>query len=258
MFEAALAEERHRRLKDALARDGLPVTRFRSDAPRLVVVFHALDLEAAAVQAAGWREIRCPAHELVPAEAPTLAWIRTGVGPAAARRVVAALPDVPIEAAICVGFAGALSRALSPRTVVVGDPLLDRSGGETPAPLADSLAMAARAAGLDCVRGGLVTVEEMAETSEEKARLREETNAIAVDMESAVLAAALAARGIPAASARVVLDTSEEEIPSSLGALWRRPSLLISGLRIAVRMRPCARISARMLEAWLRDRSEPT
>ncbi len=193
-----------------------------------------------------------------PAEAPTLAWIRTGVGPAAAQRTVAALPDVPIEAAICVGFAGALSRGLSPRTIIVADPLLDRSGRATPAPLADSLVAAAQAAGLDCVRGGLVTVEDMADTREAKARLREETNAVAVDMESAVLAAALAARGIPAAAARVVLDAAEEEIPSSLGALWRRPSLVASGLRIAVRMRPCARISARMLEAWLRDRSEPT
>jgi nucleoside phosphorylase len=135
--------------------------------------------------------------------------------------------------------------------LVIADPLLDAEGRTQATPLAALLAETAHAAGLACRRGALVTVSHVADTPAEKARLHDELGALAVDMESAVLASALAARGIPAAAARVVLDTAEEEIPGSLAALWRRPGILVSSVRIAARMRPCARISARLLEAWL-------
>jgi nucleoside phosphorylase len=251
MLEAALAEERHRRLEDAIPRDGFSMSRLALDAPPLVVVFHALDLEVARVRAPGWRVLRCRPEELASPSVPTLAWIRTGMGVEAARRAVDAIPDVPIQAALCTGFAGALARDLTPRMLVVADPLLDADGRTQATPLAALLAETAHAAGLACRRGALVTVSRVADTPAKKARLHDELGALAVDMESAVLASALAARGIPAAAARVVLDTAEEEIPGSLAALWRRPGLLVSGVRIAARMHPCARISARLLEAWL-------
>ncbi len=251
MLEAALAEQGHRRLEDAVPRDGLAMSRLDPGAPPLVLVFHALDLEAARVRLPGWRVVRCRPGELTEPRAPTLAWIRTGMGIEAARRTVGEIPDLPIEAAVCTGFAGALARHLPPRMLVAADPLLDAEGRSYATPLAEALATAAERAGLACTRGALVTVAHVAETAEEKARLHAEMGALAVDMESAVLAAGLADRGIPAAAVRVVLDAAHEEIPSSLGALWRQPSLIVSGVRIAARMRPCARISARLLEAWL-------
>ena len=223
----------------------------RLRAAPLVVVFHALDLEAARVRAPGWTEVRCRPEELAAPDRPTLAWVRTGMGIDAARRTVGAIPDIAIEAAVCTGFAGALAHDLAARRLVVADPLLDAAGKAHETPLADSLAGAARRANLDCTRGALVTVPHVADTPEEKARLRDALGALAVDMESAALAAALAERGIPAAAARVVLDTAAEEVPASLGALLRRPGLLVSSARIVARMRPCARISARLLEAWL-------
>lgn len=217
----------------------------------LVVVFHALDLEAARVRAPGWSELRCRPEEIRAPERPTVAWVRTGMGVEAARKAVESIPDVPIEAAVCTGFAGALAHDLDARMLVVADPLLDAEGATHATPLADALADAAHTANLGFTRGALVTVPHVAETPDEKARLRTSLGALAVDMESAALASALAQRGIPAAAVRVVLDTAEEEIPGSLGALWRQPGLLISSVRIAARMRPCARISARLLEAWL-------
>lgn len=227
------------------------MSRLGAGAAPLVVIFHALDLEAARVRAPGWTEIRCRPEALAVPQRPTVAWVRTGMGVDAARRTVDAIPDVPIEAAVCTGFAGALANHLSARTLIVGDPLLDASGAEHATPLAGQLAGAAQRANLACLRGALVTVANVADTPEEKARLHRELGALAVDMESAALAAALAERGIPAAAARVVLDTAAEEIPASLGALWRQPSLLLTSARIVARMRPCARISGRLLEAWL-------
>lgn len=220
----------------------------------LVVALHALDLEMATVRAAGWRIVRCRPEELVAPSVPTLAWVRTGMGIEPARRTVDAIPDLPIAAALCTGFAGALAPDLLPRMLVIADPLLDAGGRTHATPLSGSLAEAAVVAGLDCRCAALVTVPHVVDSPAEKARLFDALGAVAVDMESATLVAAFAERGVSAAAVRVVLDTAAEEIPASLGAIWRRPGLLAPSLRIAARMRPCARISARLLEAWLAGR----
>ena len=203
------------------------------------------------MRAPGWRVLHCDASALEAPNEPTLAWVRTGVGPEAARRTALALPAIRIDAAILVGFAGGLSPGLEPGTLVVADPLLDEAGQAAATPLAAALAETARAAGLAVVRGGLVTVGRVIASPAAKARIRATHDALAVDMESAVLATALSARGVPAAAARVVLDTAEESVPASLGAVLRRPALVGTGLRIAWRMRRCSAISARLLEAWL-------
>lgn len=223
----------------------------RADVPPLVVVLHALSLEAPPLRARGWRVLRCQAAALEAAREPTLAFVRTGVGPEAARRAALALPPVAITAAILSGFAGGLAPGLRPGTVVVADPLLDAAGRKAATPLAAAVAETARAAGLACVRGALVTVGSVVGTPAEKARIRATHDALAVDMESAVLATVLSQRGVPAAAARVVLDTAEESVPASAGAVLRRPALLGTGLRIAFRLRRCAAISGRLLEAWL-------
>lgn len=223
----------------------------RPDAPPLVVVFHALSVEAARVRAHGWRVLHRDAAALEAPREPTLAWIRTGMGPEAARRTALALPPLPIDAAILVGFAGGLAPALAPGTLVVADPLLDEAGHAVPTPLATALAETARAAGIACVRGALLTVGQVVETPSEKSRLHVAYGALAVDMESAILATVLSERGIPAAAARVVLDAAEESVPASLGAVFRRPAQIVTGLRIASRLRRCSAISARLLEAWL-------
>jgi len=182
---------------------------------------------------------------------PTIAWVRTGVGPESARRAAEALPDAPIAAAICTGFAAALAPGLAPYTLVLADPLFDQEGRSHETPLCAALVETARAAGLAFARGALVTAPRVVATPVDKARLHGALGALAVDTESAVLACVLSARGIPAAAARVVLDAANEAIPTGVGSVWRRPALVSSGLRIAARMRPCARISARLLEAWI-------
>jgi len=191
---------------------------------------------------------------------PALVRVRTGVGLASARRCIARLPEVAIEAAVLGGFAGALAPELAPGTIFVADTVLDAaSGAELALPLAGALEAAARRAGLPVARGALVTIDEVVKSFEAKRALQARSGAIAVDMESAALAAGLAARAVPAGVARVVLDAADELVPGaeSLRAVgaWR---VLADGVRIARRLRPCARISARLLEAWLCDAGSET
>jgi len=236
-------------------------SRPRAHATPLRIAFHAMALESAplrldaAGRCAGFA-VRTLAPERVGAQhGPALVRVRTGVGLAAARRCMARLPALPIEAAVLGGFAGALVPELAPGTLVVADVVIDAASGAALAlPLAGALEATARRAGLTVARGTLVTIDAVVKSAAAKRVLQQESGAIAVDMESAALAAALAARGVPAGIARVVLDAADELVPGaeSLRAVgpWR---LLADGVRIARRLRPCARISARFLEAWLHD-----
>lgn len=199
-------------------------------------------------------------ERIVAPSGPALVHVRTGMGVAAARRSVERLPRIAVEGALLGGFTGALAPDLAPGTVVVADAVLDVASGALHAlPLADGLAAAVRSAGLPLARGTLATIDHMVLTREAKRALRERSGAIAVDMESAALAAGLAARGVPAGVARVVSDAEHELVPAL--ATFREHGVLrvlADGVRIGLRLRSCTRISARLLEAWLQQaRREP-
>ena len=80
-------------------------------------------------------------------------------------------------------------------------------------------------------------------------------------MESFALAEVLADRDIDFGIARVVLDGASEALPaggnarSALAEIARSRSFsaLASMVRIGARLRPCARLGAQFLEAWLRE-----
>jgi len=148
---------------------------------------------------------------------------------------------------------------LRPGAVVVADPLLDEALRPIESPLADVFERAAKRAGLAVERGPLISVSHLLTTPAEKARLHQASGALAVDMESAALAHTLAKRGILSGAARVILDSAEEALPdfSTLAATWqslRDPTAWLRGLRVGRRIPRCARISARLLEAWLAER----
>ena len=130
-------------------------------------------------------------------------------------------------------------------------------------PLVASLEACARRAGLPVQRGALVSVSEVVSDPRAKRRLAVQQGARAVDMESFALAEVLADRAIDFGIARVVLDGASESLPaggnarSALAEIARSRSFgaLAAMARIGARLRPCARLGARFLEAWL---SEPT
>jgi adenosylhomocysteine nucleosidase len=126
----------------------------------------------------------------------------TGVGPAAAARCAAELlgrhrPRFLIAA----GFAGALDPALRLGDIVLGENVSDTR-------------LLAQAGALGpSVRGGLTSADHAVESVAAKAALARETGAIAVDMETAAIAAACAVACIPLLAVRVISDRADDPLP---------------------------------------------
>lgn len=144
----------------------------------------------------------------------------------------------PISLVVSTGYAGGLEPTLGPGDLVVGDRLLSTDGGEVYASDGEWIERAAGVPGTR--RGAIVTAGVLAATRETKAALHEGPDGpIAVDMESATLAAEAIARGLPFLALRVVLDAADEPLritPGKLLALAASSRLaserLAHGLRI--------------------------
>ena len=196
-----------------------------------------------------------------PPESRTLVRVRTGVGLQRARNCARDLPAWPFDAAVLGGFAGSLEEGLPSGSLFVADRVSNASGKCLVPPLVASLEACARRAGLPVQRGTLVSVADVVSDPRAKRRLAAEQGARAVDMESFALAEVLADRGIDFGIARVVLDGVSESLPAGGNARSafveitrsRSFSALASMVRIGARLRPCARLGARFLEAWLHE-----
>jgi 4-hydroxy-3-methylbut-2-enyl diphosphate reductase len=154
---------------------------------------------------------------------------KTGMGPDKSLAAVAALRAEPGEELLVLGFCGGLDAASRPGEVIVADEVL-ATGDEghdpvravcaNPARLAEALS----AAGLTVRRGPIVGVGKIA-TGERREQLLA-AGALAVDMESAWLAAGAAGR--PFDVVRVVLDSPSHELmrPQALGGALKAARVL--------------------------------
>jgi hopanoid-associated phosphorylase len=113
---------------------------------------------------------------------------------------------------ISFGVAGGLAPGLRPGTCVIGSAILgDEGQQETDASWARRLMKIIP----DAVHGPIVGVREPIAHASAKRDLHRQTGAIAVDMESQVVARAAAQHGVPLAAIRVVVDPVERTIPRS-------------------------------------------
>lgn len=148
--------------------------------------------------------------------------IATGIGPRRAaeiaQRAFKALPHASLV--ISAGVAGALSPGLAVGDVVVADRLIaaseDDIGAERIITIApervEELSAILIEAGLAVSTGGLLTTRRVLATAADKRQAREASGAIAVDMESASLAAEAASEGLPLICLRTVMDAADEEV----------------------------------------------
>jgi nucleoside phosphorylase len=148
----------------------------------------------------------------------------SGIGPDRAAGLAEHLTHRPLRAMIATGFCGAISPSLRAGEVVVADRVVHENTGEEFR--ADEVLLAAA----DGRRGTLVTANGIARTPADRAAL----NGLAVDLESAALARAAAAAGVPFLAVRAVSDGFRDHLPDLTPLVdrfgrpdWRRLALFV-------------------------------
>lgn len=135
---------------------------------------------------------------------------------AAASRLLA---DFGCGALISFGLAGGLSSGLNPGTVILADRIIDDSGRVYPSDAAWCRRLADRLYGRGAIAIGAIAGRTLpALTVDDKRRLRTETDALAVDMESGAVAQVAAAAGVPFVAVRAIADPWNGAVPAWLPA----------------------------------------
>lgn len=177
----------------------------------------------------------------------------TGMGASAERTAKAMLDKRKWAFVLTCGFAGGLNPALRSETVIFEAP----SDFRLHRPLLEAGAVAAR---FHCA-------ERVAVTAAEKAVLREQTGADAVEMESGIIRRLCHERGLPSATVRVISDSAREDLPLDfnllvrsdgmintgklLGAIFRRPHKIPAVIALGNRSKSAAARLAAILHAVL-------
>lgn len=177
---------------------------------------------------------------------PRQGWTLLASGPGSPLVKVALRDRKPADGIVSVGFCGALHPSLK-----IGDIVVAGEGVESPRSF---------------VRGEIVCADRVVATASEKRALHQRTGAIAVEMESAAVAAKAREWGVPFRCIKAVSDLAEEDMPldfnqyrESAGnfsrarialAALRRPFSAIPGL---LRLERNCRQAAQALGEFLAD-----
>ncbi|HLW71248.1 MAG TPA: hypothetical protein VKS22_11575 [Candidatus Binataceae bacterium] len=129
-----------------------------------------------------------------------------------------------IDTVILTGVAGALHGDLKIGGVVIGERLTLRRELEFAAAhtievapeLVEKLATALRRVGIDHMRGTILTSRRAIATAADKLRAQGAFDAIAVDMESAVIADEATRRGLPFICVRTIMDTAAQNLEGAM------------------------------------------
>ena len=166
------------------------------------------------------KEEAAPFHKIMAAR-PGVFTIIVGIGRQNAgkslREFLAGRPGVPPELVLTCGFAGGLNPDLKLGDVVFEMPLTPSDGARVSVRTSEGLTAKLLAAGTQPAK--FFCVDRIATTVAEKKKLRDETGADAVEMESAAVHAVCAERGIPCVTVRVISDTANEDLPLDFNAL---------------------------------------
>jgi adenosylhomocysteine nucleosidase len=201
--------------------------------------------------------------------------IQTGVGPVAAGTIAGnILKAQPMSLVMSTGFACALVPA-EVGDIIVGTSVSSVHGegsltmGAHPVlcdgAVREDIVKVAQDAGLVTRVGPVVSSETIVWQAQEKRRLRNLTDAIGLDMESAALAEMAQAQGLPMAIVRAVSDLVDEDLPLDFN-LFLRPTGWAKGMQALVsapssvaglnRLRKQSRVAAARLTEWFQRYAE--
>jgi adenosylhomocysteine nucleosidase len=125
------------------------------------------------------------------------------------RGFLAAAKFAAPELVLTCGFTGGLNPDLK-----IGDVLF-----ESPEPSTFNLQLATRLAAAGAAPAKFFCADRIATTVAEKKKVRDQTGADVVEMESAAIHAVCREHGIPCATVRVISDTADEDLPLDFNAL---------------------------------------
>jgi hopanoid-associated phosphorylase len=153
----------------------------------------------------------------------------SGMGPQAARRAAEALAAAGASALAVFGVAGALDDTLRNGTLLCPERVLDEQGQAYTTDAAWRASLQRRFAGVATplhATGALLSVAAPLLTATAKRAAHGQCAALAVDMESAAVAAVAQERGLPFAVLRAIVDEADDAIPPALNGsvdAWGRP-----------------------------------
>ncbi len=165
--------------------------------------------------------------------------LEAGIGPERAGRAIdwalggPVLEQVPYrpQLVLSAGFCGGLREGLAVGDVVLATEVLEEDGRAWPCTWPGELPPGPWQPPLH--RGRVVSVGHLVATAPKKAALAARHDALAVDMESAVLARACAARGVPFGCVRAVSDDSHAPLTAELAQVvgsGLRPGRLLTAV----------------------------
>lgn len=155
-------------------------------------------------------------------------WL-SGVGPEAAREAALGLADAGATALAVFGVAGALAPGVHSGTLLCPACVIDERGNDYhPAPAwREQLQRCLTASSVPFMAGGsLLSLPEPLLNATAKMAMRQRHMAVAVDMESAAVAAVASERRLPFVVLRAIIDEHDDDIPAALQAgidAWGRP-----------------------------------
>jgi hypothetical protein len=164
--------------------------------------------------AAGASALLCVSGLAVEARIARCAGFSTAVG-AGDRRRTEALVAAATAGADCLvsfGISGALSQELRPGALILSAEIVSAHGSWHGEP-AWCRRVAALAGSLGAASGPVLGARDMLATRSDKEHARKRFGALAVDLESDIVARAAAAAGIPFAALRAIADPVERELP---------------------------------------------
>ena len=202
------------------------------------------------------------AKEMRLARGPGLVSVTSGGDPIRLRQLLSEHPSAACRTVLSFGIAGGLDPALAAGDVVVATGIV-AGGNRHPAHpgLAQWLATTLAAGGLRVTRADIAGVDAPVLDPASKARIRRDTGAAVVDMESHIAAAFAARHGLAFAALRIVCDPAARSLPALvanalrpdggvdhrvvLASLFRRPGEIRALSRLASEARTSFRALGR-------------